>query len=89
MVNMYKNYLPLMQMNHYIVEVFTIGVVLIRNQKVLTNIVANMSLVEMIKEVITDRHGAKAKHFVGFVVKATTLHQYVDMVLILHVIPVT
>ena len=78
-----------MQMNHYIVEVFTIGVVFIRNQKVLTNIVANMSLVEMIKEVITDRHGAKAKHFVSFVVKATTLHQYVDMVLILHVLPVT
>jgi hypothetical protein len=89
MVNMYKNCLPLIQINHCIVEVFTIGVVLIRNQKVITNIVANMSLVEMIKKVITDRYGAKAKHFVGFVVKATTLHQYVDMVLILHVIPVT
>ena len=89
MVIMYKNYLPLMQMNHCIVEVFTISVVLIRNQKVITNNVANMSLVEIIKEVIIDRHGTKAKHFVGFVVKATTLHQYVDMVLILHVIPVT
>ena len=47
-----------------------------------------MSLVEMINEVITDRHRVKVKHFVSFVVKATTLHQYVDMVLILHVIPV-
>jgi hypothetical protein len=70
---MYKNYLPLMQMNHYIVEVFTIGVVFIRNQKVLTNIVANMSLVEMIKEVITDRHGAKAKHFVGLLTSRFTI----------------
>ena len=52
MVNMYKNYLPLMQMNHCIVEVFTIGVVLIRNQKVITINIANMSLVEMIKEVM-------------------------------------
>jgi phosphopantetheine adenylyltransferase len=70
-----------MQMNHCIVEVFTIVVVLIRNQKTRTNIFADMPLVEMIKEVITDRHGAKATHFVGFVVKATTLHQYVDRVL--------
>jgi len=32
------------------------GLVLIKNQKVITNIVANMSPVEIIKEVITDKH---------------------------------
>jgi len=84
-VNMYINNLPLIQMN----QVFTIGIFLIRNPKVITNIVANMSLVEMIIEVITDRNRVQAKQYVDFEVNATTLHQYVDMVLILHVIPVT
>lgn len=79
-----------MQMNHCIVEVFTFGVGWIINQKAVTNNAANMSLVEtVIKEVITDRHGTKSKHFVDFVVKATTLHQHLDLVLILHVVPGT
>ena len=66
MVIMYKNYLPLMQMNHCIVEVFTISVVLIRNQKVITNIVANMSLVEIIKEVIIRQTWDKSETFCWF-----------------------